>query len=520
VFFILAAAVAHGPAGWAAGEAEAALVRGLGPEPDSLDPQLARGLAALNVLRDLYEGLVTLDAAGRVVPGWASSWQRSDNGRRYDFVLRPGAQWSDGQPLGAEDFARGLRFALTAANGAPFAGLLAPIRNADRVLSGQLPPARLGIEAANGRLTITLAAPAPWLLYVLAHPVSAPRRAGDETPSRRATSGAYRQREVRPQSAIVLERNPHHYAAADSAFDTVVWTVSEDPASELARYRSGAIDITETIPPGQFAWLKEHYPEDLRSAPYLGTYYLTYNLTRPPFKDNLALRSALSLAIDRDTLVRIVTGAGEIPAYTLVAPGLDDYPYPASSTALMSRAERLVLARTLYQQAGYSDERPLTVELRYNTSLQQRRIVSAIGAMWREYLGVVTRLHNEEWKVFVVNRRARRITEVVRGGWIADLPDALSFLEPFTAQSNSNDSGYADPEFEALLARAAASEDPAGRRLWLARSEHHLLAAQPIIPLYHYVSRHLVRPGIAGFVDNPLDLHLSRYLSRREAAPR
>lgn len=491
---------------------EEVLWRGLGPEPGSLDPQQAQGLAALNVIRDLNEGLVTLDAAARIQPGLASHWVVEDDGRRYIFYLRPGLTWNNGQALSASDFVRGLRYAVDPANSAPFASLLDPIRNAVAIRRGELPVTSLGIRVINAqRLAIELNHPSPVLLDVLSHPVSYPRHQGKHQDS--ISNGPFMLNRWEPQSLLELVKNPRYHSANQVALDRVQWWVTEDQSSELSRYRAGELHITETIPAGRFHWLRENMGEHLHVSSYLGTFYLAFNLTRPPFSGDVKIRQALNLAVDRDTLVRVVTGAGEKPAFGLVAEGLEKYSYPQFAAPIMDQEERMALARALYRQAGFSKENPLRITLRYNTSTAQRRLAAAVSAMWRQYLGVITELYNEEWKVFLHNRKNKVNTQVVRGGWIADMADPISFLEPFLSDSSLNYTGYNDAVFDQLLVNANAAPTEQIRMDYLGRAEAHLLDDQPIIPLYYYVSRHLVNPRVKGFIDNVMDIHLSRYLS-------
>ena len=149
--------------------------------------------------------------------------------------------------------------------------------------------------------------------------------------------------------------------------------------------------------------------------------------------------------------------------------------------------------------------------MRYNTSLANRRLGLAVAAMWQEVLGVDTRLRNEEWKVFVQTRRAGAITEVFRGGWFADYADPLNFLEPFLGDSALNATGYRDPGFDALVARAA-SEDGTSRADALHAAEQRLLDAHAVIPIYHYSSKHLVSRKLCGYHAHPLDHHPSEFL--------
>jgi len=227
------------------------------------------------------------------------------------------------------------------------------------------------------------------------------------------------------------------------------------------------------------------------------------------------LRRALSYAIDRDILTRHVTGLGETSAYKIVPPGVPGHPRWEADAERLTQAEREARARWLYARAGYSREHPVELELRYNTSTPLRRLTLAVASMWREQLGAKVTLRNEEWKVFVGNRQRRVITQVFRGGWIADVPDARNFLANFRSDSLTNWSGLHDREFDAHLRSADEAVLLDGRAQDLADAERYLVRYVAAIPIYHYSSKHLVRPEVEGFVANPLDHHPSRFLRLR-----
>jgi oligopeptide transport system substrate-binding protein len=504
------------------------LERGNGPEPDSLDAHRAQSLSAFNVLRDLYEGLVTEDADGRPAPGLAESWKVADDGLTWTFILRENLRWSDGAPLTAKHVVDSIRRALDPATLAPYANLLEPINGAAPVIAGRAPPSTLGVEAPDPRtVLIRLERPAP-LPKLLTLPVAfvvdveaAARHGARHTrPGNLRGNGAYRLVDWQPQTAIRLERNPHYHDAAHVPIAAVRFHVTEDPASEMKRYLAGDLDITESVPAGNLQRLTTRFGDELVVAPMLGTFWFGLNLRRPPFRDAPELREALSLAIDREILVRHVTGFGEAPAFAIVPPGTDGHRDATPAYARWTQAQREARARELYARAGYTRERPLETEIRYNTSPQHRRLAPAIAAMWREVLGVRTRLVNEEWKVFVVNRRAGRLTQVFRGTWIADYNDPMSFLETFRDGSPLNASGFNDPAFDALVDRAARETDPARRADLLFEAESRLIAAHAVIPIYYYSAKQLVRPRIEGFRPNPMDRHPTRFLRLKdEAAP-
>lgn len=503
----------------AAAAAPATLERGNGPEPSTLDAHRCQELACGNILRDLYEGLVTEDARGRLIPGMAQRWSVSADGRTWTFTLRPGLRWSNGEPLDAHQVVASFRRAFAPATAAPFAELFEPLLNARAVQAGELPPERLGIHAPDAGTVVfrlTRSAPLPALLTLpIAFPVHLPsvRRHGAQhtRPGRLVGNGAYRLAAWRPQAHVVVERNPHFHAARTVRLPRVRFHVTEDAAAELQRFAAGDLHITETVPPQPLASLRARFGTQLRISPYLGAFWLGFNLNRPPFRENPALREALSLAVDRELLTRHVTGLGEIPAYGIVPPGIAGY-VPARTAWPRTRAERLARARALYRQAGYSRANPLTVELRYNTSTPHRRLALAVAAMWREALGVRVRLRNEEWKVFVGNRRQRAITQVFRGGWIGDLADARNFLAAFGSDGPLNWTGYNDAGFRERLARADAARSEAARNAWLRAAEQWLLNAHAVVPLYFYTSKHLVAPQVRGFEANALDRHASRWM--------
>lgn len=508
---------------WFAGSQNAAaqanlLRRGLGPEPDSLHIHRAQGLAAVNLLRDLREGLVTFDVNGEPAPGVASSWEVLEGGLRYRFTLRPDARWSDGSAVTAEDFVRGWSQALAPATAAVNAALLQDVRNAAAVLRGELAVTELGIKAITPQLfEVRLERPVPWFPELVAHPVSYPVHVSESEDSRVSpVNGAYQIAEWLPRSVIRLTTNPHFHAASDVYFSQLEYFPIEDASTELARYRAGELDITETIPPGRFEWLRENLPDDLRISPYLGSFWLGLNMKDPLVGGSTELRRALALAIDRATLVRVVLGAGELPAWGVVPPGMAGYEPQSMALAVASQAEREAEARRLLQASGIARQRPL-LQLRYNTSGVHRRVAIAVAAMWKQVLGLNTELINEEWKVFVNNRRLGIVTQIFRGGWIADYADATSFLEQFGRDSELNVTFTDDPPFEQLMAGASLMSG-AGRLQQLQLAESRLLEFMPVIPLYYYVSRHLVKPEIAAYQDNIRDIHLSRYLraARRE----
>ena len=310
-----------------------------------------------------------------------------------------------------------------------------------------------------------------------------------------------------------LVRNEYYWDDASTAIDAVRHHVLTQEMTELNRYRAGELHITGSVPPDSFAQVRTERGDELHVAPRLGVYYYGFNLTKPPFKDNPTIREALSMAVDREALVEKVTGRGELPAYSWVPPGVSNYEPRRLSYADLTQDERNALARRLLREAGFGPDNPLQIELRYNTSDTHQRIALAVQSMWREALGVETTLINEEFQVLLANMRAREITQVFRSSWIGDYNDAHTFLGIMQTGNPSNTPGYANEEYDSLMERAAGQVDPKSRRLFLEEAERVLLEDHALIPLYFYVTQHLVSPQVVGWEDNVLDYHYSRHLS-------
>jgi oligopeptide transport system substrate-binding protein len=510
------------------------LDRGNGPEPSTLDAHRCQEIACGNVLRDLYEGLVAEGPDGAPMPGTAEHWETSSDGLTWTFHLRADLHWSNGEPLTATQIAASFRRAFAPSTAAPFAEQFGALRNAQAVELGKLPLSALGVSAPDARTVVfKLTRPAPLqrlLLLPISYPVYLPaviRNGAQHTrPGNLVSNGAYRLRAWLPQATITLERNA--YFRTPAPIPGVRYLVTEDAGSELKRYEAGDLDLTETLPPQPLVQLRARFGSELRIAPYLGAFWFGFNVTRPPFLDAdgsdaghrhsaVKLRKALSLAVDRDKLTSYLTGFGEKPAFGIVPPQVSGYLPWAVTASKWTQAQRDREAQDLFHQAGYTSANPPTIELRFNTSVLHRRLALAVAAMWRETLGVHVVLRNEEWKVFVQNRRMRVITQVFRGGWIADVDDARNFLAPFASDGALNWSGWRDAGFDALIARADAEPDDGRRNALLARAEARLLAAQPVLPLYYYTSKHLVKPWVGGYVANPLDHHASRFVLWKDA---
>ena len=495
------------------------LIRGNGEEPQTLDPHLAEGIPSSHILRDLFEGLTTEAPDGRVIPGAASRWNVSRDGLVYTFYLRRDGAWSNGDGLTAEDFVFSLQRSADPMTASNYANALLPIENASEVLAGELEPEALGVTSLDRfTLQITLNAPTQYFLHLLAHSSMYPiHRASFEEHGDRfsragnlVSNGAYMLDEWAIRSHIDLVKNPNYHGAENVILERVRYLPIEDESTEVKTFRAGEMHWTFEVPNNQFEWLRENYPDELVISPWLGSYFFGFNLLREPFIESPGLRRALVLAIDRDVLTDKVIQFGELPSFNLVPPGVTDYEPPVPEYAAWTQAEREEEARRLYELAGYTAEQPLRVEIRYNTSENHKKVALAIASMWKQTLGVVATLVNEEWKVFLQNRQQRVITQVFRVGWIGDYNDPYSFLSLFQTDNGFNDFGFSDVTVDTLLEEIARERIPGRRTRMMQETERLILAENPIIPVFSYVTRRLVDTHVRGWQDNVMDHHYSR----------
>lgn len=486
-----AAAAPEGPAG----AEPRVLVRGLGGEPETLDPRLAADNPSLALMQDLYEGLTREADDGTIVPGAAESWQVSADGTAWTFFLRPDLRWSDGTPLDARSFARGIAEAKAKDSPAPYGLLLSGIRTM--------------LIASGGRaLTLHLWRPMPQLPTLLALPVAAPERPDGMAD---AQNGPYRLASRVPGQQLELDRNPHYHGRDDVLVERVRWLTLDDLGTELNLYRSGELDVTSEVPNARIDWIREHLPGELHVAPYLSTYGYAVNVARLP---DVAARTALAMAIDRERITSLVTGAGETPALEWVPPGLRDYPGARFDWAALDDTGRLEQARARWRTAAV----PSRLTLCTDASENHRRTAVALIDQWHTALGIEVELVELEWKAYLAERAQPGRCDLVRLGWSADYADPEAFLELFESRHPQNTQGYSSTRYDTLLYQSRRAADTVERLQRLAEAEAVLLADVPVIPVFHRVAKRLVRPTVAGVGANPLGHLPTRQLRWQEPA--
>lgn len=483
------------------------LVRIIDGEPRALDPQTVSDNNSLNVARDQMEGLTRLNGAAQPEPGLAQSWRVAQDGRTWDFTLRPGIRFSDGKPITAPAIVASinrLRHPAGAFANAPLAEPIADISAPD-------------IKSVR----IRLHTPFPQLPELLAHPAFAAlpmhiiATAGANWTQMRplVTSGAYRLTQWTLGRGVTLEANPYYYESAQVAVPEVIWLGMEDKEAALRRFRTGDAHSLNSLPSARVQQWRHRPGTPLRIAPYRGSYYWVFNQQIKPF-DDVRVRRALQMTVEPDLIANKLLNDGTRPAWTLIPPDVDGHVPQPPAWHKWPRAKRLAHARTLLRAAGYGPQRPLIFEARFNSDTDHKRIALALGQFWKP-LGVELKILNSESAIHFSNLRMHQFA-FARAGWIADVNARENFL--YLHKSGANELNYGnnrDPLFDQLLARALAEPEPKARARLMQAAETRLLDQAVVVPIYFYVSRNMVSPQVMGWQDNLADIHLSRTLALR-----
>lgn len=492
-------------------------------DPGSLDPHKATTLIESNILDELFEGLVTLDARGEIIPGTAVSWTVDTGGTVYEFRLRGGAKWSNGANVVAEDFVFAFRRLMAPRTGAPYANILYTLKNAERINKGELPVEALGARAKDeATLEITLEQPAPYFISQLAHMTAKPlHRKSIEAfgsdfvrPAHMVTNGPFMLKEFTPNDRLVLVKNPHYYDAAHVALDAEIFYSLEDRSAALRRFMAGEIHSYDDVPVEQIAFVRAHLAEAFMVTSNLGSYFYAFDTRHKPFDDR-RVRQALSMAIDREFLAERIWGSTMDPGYSFVPPGIESYGAPATVAWKDSDPfDREDEAKRLLAEAGFGPGgQKFEVEIRFNNSENHRATAVAIADMWKA-LGVETRLLATDATSYNALLREKPPFDIARSGWFADYSDAQNFL--FLGQSGNqalNAASFTNKTYDRLMREAQVEASHGRRCAILHEAEALLLDEQPFLVLLTYKSRNLVSPKLKGWEANVRDYHSGRYIS-------
>ncbi|MIM58272.1 oligopeptide ABC transporter substrate-binding protein OppA [Salmonella enterica] len=491
------------------------LVRNNGSEVQSLDPHKIEGVPESNVNRDLFEGLLISDVEGHPSPGVAEKWENKDF-KVWTFHLRKNAKWSDGTPVTAHDFVYSWQRLADPNTASPYASYLqyGHIANIDDIIAGKKPATDLGVKALDDHtFEVTLSEPVPYFYKLLVHPSVSPvpksavEKFGDKwtQPANIVTNGAYKLKNWVVNERIVLERNPQYWDNDKTVINQVTYLPISSEVTDVNRYRSGEIDMTyNNMPIELFQKLKKEIPNEVRVDPYLCTYYYEINNQKAPFND-VRVRTALKLALDRDIIVNKVKNQGDLPAYSYTPPYTDGAKLVEPEWFKWSQEKRNEEAKKLLAEAGFTADKPLTFDLLYNTSDLHKKLAIAVASIWKKNLGANVKLENQEWKTFL-DTRHQGTFDVARAGWCADYNEPTSFLNTMLSDSSNNTAHYKSPAFDKLIADTLKVTDDAQRSELYAKAEQQLDKDSAIVPVYYYVNARLVKPWVGGYTGkDPLD---------------
>ncbi len=412
-------------------------------------------------------------------------------------------------PVLAKEFVGAWQRVLDPREASPVADNLRLIVGAAEIIAGRSPPSNLGVYAPSDHILIVkLERPAPFFPQLLTHPSAFPvysnASARSHDPATWVSNGAYVLTNWQPGTEVELTKNMHYWDRVNVHIPRVQYQVTTDDNAQYARYRAGQLDITDSVPANAIPTLGAQHPTELVIAPFLATAYYGLNLSEPLFAHNVNLRKALAMAIDRKLLVNSLA-FGQAPAYGFVPPHIWNYQSQYWKWKDLSDTDRIAQAKQLYGMAGYSIGRPLHLRLLINSNAVIKNTAILIASMWKDALGIETELTEEEYRVFLLSRQDKKRWDIARLGWTADFNDASNFLDIFRSHSPNNDMDYTNPNFDKLVDDAASSPDEMRRRVLLESSERTMLEDYPVIPLYFFVSKRLVKPYILGVHPNPLD---------------
>ncbi|MBD2810171.1 peptide ABC transporter substrate-binding protein [Xenorhabdus sp. Vera] len=494
------------------------LVRQLKDEPASLDPIKSFGLTEAQVLRDLFEGLVNQGADGQTIAGVATEWKTTDN-KTWIFTLRKDARWSNGDGITASDFVYSWQRLVSPVNASSFSwfAALSGIQNAQEIIDGKLPPEKLGVEAINPyTLKVTLDRPVPYFPSMTAnfslYPVNKQiiKKYGNNwiRVGHLVGNGAFMLTGRVVNEKIVLTPNPYYWDNKNTVLKKVTFMPISQESHATKRYLAGDLDITESFPKNMYQKLLRELPGQVFTPDQLGTYYYAFNTQRAPTND-IRVRQALSMTIDKRLIAEKVVGTGEKPAWHFTPDVTAGFRPEKTRQETLTQQDLDEQAKKLLKAAGYGPEHPLKISLLYNNLENNQRIAIAVSSEWKKKLGVEVKLVNQEWKTYVDSRNTGNF-DVVRASWTGDYNEPSSFLSLLTSTHSGNLSKFHNADYDALLKAASYETNNLARNRYYNQTEKMIAEQAPIVPIYQYTNGRLIKPWLKGYpITNPEDVAYS-----------
>lgn len=497
------------------------LVVNNGTEPETLDPGLMNGSIEGHIAFNLFEGLTRFDPKTlEPLPGVATNWRVSDDGLEWTFFLRKTARWSDGRPLTSHDFAWSWIRLLAPQTAARYASFLFLIKNAEAYNLGSLTNQQeIGIRCPDDHtLVVTLVRPAPYFAFMAAFYVTMPvprhsiERHGSRwtAPGNLVSNGPFVLATWQMHRKIELVKNPQYHEADQVFLKKIIFLPIEDTGTVLNLYRRGDIDLLFDVPLELYSWLRTR--RDFSTTPGWGVYYYKFNISRKPL-DDVRVRRALSLAIDRKRLTSDLLGQGQVPAFSFTPPIPGVYAPPEGTGYDPDTARRLLA------EAGYPDGNGFPpVQILYNTIATDfhKHVAEVLQAMWKQELGIHLGLEIQEWKTYLKSIENREY-DIARAGWVGDFPDPGTFLDLFLQPDGNNNTGWTHADYSKHVVNALSDKDQASRMRSFYRAESVLMDELPVMPVFFYAFSMLKKPWIEGVYENQQDIHPLRSVRIRRA---
>lgn len=519
---LLLACLAGLMAGCSPSEPRADLVFVQSAEPETVDPALVTDQVSMRISEALFEGLCRVNEKGQPEPGVAERWDVSPDKKHYTFHLRANAVWSDGRPVIANDFVQSWHRVLDPLLGSEYASQLYLIQGAKEFNEGKTTdPTTIEARAVNDRtLEVDLVNPTPYFIDMAAFLTLAPvpmevvKRHGTSwiKPANLVGNGAYLLDEWKLDDHILLRKNPRYWDAPNVKLATVEVKPMQEANTALTYFVTGAADLMMDkgmVPPSLTDKLKQE--PWFHTGPFLGTWFIRLNVTRPPFNDPRVCR-AFAMAIDKKRITEKITRLGEPVAQSLAPPGAgQNYQPPPGLDYDVTKA------RALLAEAGFPNGKGLPrIEYLHMPLNMERNIAIELQAMWKENLGVEVGLIKQEQKIWLASMRSLDYA-MCRSSWVGDYNDPNTFLEMFTIGNGNNRTGFASKEYDALITAAGAEADVQKRNAIFQQAERMLISdACAIIPIYFYVGVQFFDGNkLKGVQANLIDTHPFRCMSWR-----
>ncbi|MDO5301632.1 MAG: peptide ABC transporter substrate-binding protein [Tissierellia bacterium] len=501
-------------------EAEKVLYTNNVNEPGSLDPVYTQGSNEFWILSHAFWPLMIYDENSEVVPAAAENMEVSEDGLVYTFTLRDDMKWSNGDPVVAGDFEYAWKRHLDPEVASDYSFIITDyVLGAEEALAGTGAMEDVGIKALDDKtLEVTLKAPAAFFPGIVTsfayYPVNEkivsenPNWADDPNNTELVSNGPYKITSWAHNDEIIIEKNPEFYDADLVKIDKIYWDILEDGNTAYQKYENGEYDFLNSVPGPILAELNTKGDEDLKDGIDLGTYNYVLNHGRKPL-NNVKVRKALALAIDRDTLMNSVVNTGEAVATGMVGPGFmepngKDFSENRENFVHYDPEEAKRLFEEGLAEEGMAPEDMNGMVISFNTSDNHRKIAQFVQEQWRQHLGIEVGMENMEFRV-LLDKRANKDYDILYMGWLADYADPVSMLDIYMTGSGQNVFNYSNPEFDALVADAKTSTDLEGRMESLHKAEAILMEDQVTIPFYFFQADYLQKPYLTGVFKNSIN---------------